>query len=163
MAIALLLGAHIDNTHHSKYDLESLMYVSFFCATMLKGPYDTWRTQDDFKALESTPMREWFDLRDLEATYKQMGRKKVSHMEIFETSIIEKMAPYFAPLFPGFRKLKNAVFPSGQGYTNSSINHRAIIKIFNDILSDLPEQYRVAAPEKPKRGVKRTLAREFIQ
>jgi hypothetical protein len=92
-----------------------------------------------------------------------MGRKKVSHMEIFESSIIEKMAPYFAPLFPGFRTLKNAVFPSGEGYTNSPINHSAMIAIFNNILSDLPEQYRVAAPEKPKRGVKRTLLREFIQ
>lgn len=165
MAIALLLGAHIDNTHHSKYDLESLMYVTFFCATMLKGPYDAWRTEVDFKALESTPMREWFDLRDLEATYKQMGRKKVSHMTIFETSIIQKMAPYFEPLFPGFRNLKNAVFPkSGEDdFTNSPIDHDTIITIFNNILSSLPAQHRVAAPEKPKRGVKRPLPRKFIQ
>ena len=112
MAIALLLDALKDNTHYAKYDLKSLMYVSFFCATMLKGPYDDWRTEVDFKAQESTPMREWFDLRDLEATYKQMGQKKVSHMEIFKSSIIEKMAPYFKPLFPGFYALKDAFFPT---------------------------------------------------
>ena len=163
MAIALLLDAHIDNTHHAKYDLESLMYVCFFCATMLKGLYDDWRTEVDFRAQESTLMREWFDLRDLEATYKQMGRKKVSHMAIFESSIIEKMAPYFQPLFLGFRALKNAVFPPGGEYTNSPINHDTMITIFNDILSNLPEQHTVAAPMRPKRGVKRALPCKFIQ
>lgn len=163
MAIALLLDALKDNTHYAKYDLESLMYVSFFCATMLKGPYDDWRTEVDFKAQESTPMREWFDLRDLEATYKQMGRKKVSHMAIFKSSIIEKMAPYFKPLFHGFHVLKAAVFPPGEGYTNSPINHNTIITIFNDILANLPKEHTIAAPMKPKRGVKRTLPREFIQ
>ena len=164
MAIALLLGASVeDTTHYAKYDLESLMYVTFFCATMLKGPYDSWRTELDFRAQESTPMREWFDLNQLEGTYKQMGRKKVSHMEIFEPSIIQKMAPYFAPLFPGFINLRNAVFPPGSQYTNSPINHNTMITIFNDILSGLPQEHRVPAPilTMPKRGVKRT--REFIQ
>jgi len=163
MAIALLLGGDADTTHYSKYDLESLMYVTFFCATMLKGPYDSWRTELDFSAQQSTPMREWFDLRQLEGTYKQMGRKKVSHMEIFESSIIQKMSPYFEPLFPGFRTLRNAVFPPGRGYIDSPINHDAIITIFNDILSGLPGEHRVAAPIpiQPKRGIKRN--REFIQ
>ena len=88
MAITLLLGADADTTHYSKYDFESLMYVTLFCATMLKGPYNSWRMELDFSAQQSTPMREWFDLHQLEGTYKQMGHKKVSHMEIFESSII---------------------------------------------------------------------------
>ena len=161
MAIALLLGGDGDSTHHSKYDLESLMYVTFFCATMLKGP-GSWRTEKEFKDQQSTPMREWFDLRCLEGTYKQMGRTKVSHMEIFESSIIQKMAPLFKPLFPGFRRLRDAVFPPGKGYTDSPITHDAIINIFNDMLSNLPEEHRVAAPIliKPKQGVKRS--REFL-
>lgn len=150
MAIALLLGAHNDNTHHAKYNLESLMYVSFFCATMLKGLGDDWQMEVEFKAQESTPMREWFDLHDLEATYKQMGKKKVSHMVIFESSIIEKMAPYFEPLFPGFRALKKAVFPPREEYTNSPINHDTMIAIFNAILSDLPKEHTIALPTRPK-------------
>jgi hypothetical protein len=165
MAIALLLGANAggDITHYAKYDLESLMYVTFFCATMLKGPYDSWRTEHDFKAQESTPMREWFDLNRLEGSYSQMGRMKVSHMEIFEPSIIQKMAPYFKPLFPGFTDLRNTVFPPGSKYTDSEIKHDAMITVFNKILSGLPQEHRVAAPMPtiPKRGVKRT--REFIQ
>ena len=163
MVIALLLDALKDNTHCTKYNLESLMYVSFFCATMLKGPYDDWRMEVNFKAQESTPTREWFDLRDLEATYKQIGQKKVSHMEIFKSSIIEKMAPYFKPLSPGFYALKDAVFPPGEGYINSPINHNTIITIFNDILSHLPKEHTISVVMKPKWGIKHTLPHEFIQ
>jgi hypothetical protein len=108
-------------------------------------------------------MREWFDLSDLENTYKQMGRKKVSHMELFKDSIIEKMTPYFEPLFSGFWLLRDTVFPPGKGYVNSPITHDAMKAIFNDILSGLPEEYRVAAekPKKRKRHDRHTC--EFLQ
>lgn len=158
MAIGLLYNGEKDNIHHAQYDLESLMYVALFCATMLKGPNDSWRLDADFKALHSIPMQEWFDLRDLEATYKAMGRRKVSHMALFEDSIISKMDPYFSPLFDGFLALKNAVFPPGAGYFNSPITHDVMIKIFNNILSGLPKEHTAAS--QMKRGVKRT--REFV-
>ena len=108
-------------------------------------------------------MREWFDLCRLEGIYKQMGCEKVSHMEIFESLIIQKMSPYFEPLFPGFHTLRNAVFPPRREYIDSPINHDAIITIFNDILSGLPGEHRVATPIpiQPKQGIKYT--HEFIQ
>ena len=73
------------------------------------------------------------------------------------------MAPFFKLLFPGFRPLRDAVFPPGKGYTDSPITHDAIITIFNDMLSNLPEEHRVAAPIsiKPKPGVKHSC--EFLQ
>ena len=42
MAIALLLNGASETDHYAKYDLESIMYVLFYCATMLKGLNDCW-------------------------------------------------------------------------------------------------------------------------
>ena len=152
MAIALLLDDGIGGIHHAKYDLESLMYVLFFCATMFKGPNGTWRNETDFKAYSSIPLREWFDLRSLEQSYAKMGRTKVGHMAVFEDAVIKKMAPFFSPLFPGIRQLKDAVFPPGTvSYHDSPITHMQMIDIFNKILADLPEEHTM------KRGIKRNL------
>ncbi|KAF8798240.1 hypothetical protein BYT27DRAFT_7048492, partial [Phlegmacium glaucopus] len=99
--------------HHAKYDLESLMYVLFFCATMLKGPNGTWRKEDDFRVHRSISLREWFDLRSLNHSYAKMGHTKISHMVVFENAVIKRMDPFFSPLFPGIHQLKDAIFPSG--------------------------------------------------
>jgi hypothetical protein len=152
MAIALLLDESNGGTHHAKYDLESLMYVLLFCATMLDGPNDTWRQEADFQAYRSIPLREWFDLRHINQSYTKMGRTKTSHMVHFEESVIQNMAPFFSPLFPGIRQLKDAVFPPGtqsSGFRDSPIDHRRMIDIFNHILATLPEE------RKTRRGIKR--------
>jgi hypothetical protein len=150
MAIALLLDVDTDGLHHAKYDLESLMYVFFYCGTMLKGPKYRWRDEADFKAYTSIPMREWFDLRGLESSYAKMGRTKISHMAVFENTIIDRMDKYFSPLFQGFRQLKEAVFPPGESYTKSPINHQRMIEVFNDILANLPAEHTTM------RGIKRS-------
>lgn len=158
MAIALLLDIDKGGDHYAKYDLESLMYVMLFCATMLKGPNGTWRSEADFKGYQSVPLREWFDLRSLEHSYRRMGRSKASHMLYFEEAVIRKMDPYFSPLFPGIRQLKEAIFPAGiTDYSNSQIDHQKMIDIFNDILANLPEEHTA------KRGVKRSLPSKFLQ
>lgn len=153
MAIALLLDESNGGTHHAKYDLESLMYVLLFCATMLDGPNDTWRQEADFKAYRSIPLREWFDLRHINQSYTKMGRTKTSHMVHFEEAVIQKMAPFFSPLFPGIRQLKDAVFPPGtqsSGFHDSPINHKQMIDIFDYILATLPEECKTI------RGIKRS-------
>lgn len=155
MAIALLLNGASETVHYAKYDLESIMYVAFYCATMLKGPNDSWRGEDDLKA-QSVPMQEWFDLRQLEASYTQMGRTKASHMVFFERTIISKMNPYFTPLFSGFRALKESLFPDSDSLTNSPIDHKTMIATFNSILHDLPEEHTVATLM--KRGTKRVVS-----
>jgi hypothetical protein len=107
----------------------------------------------DFKACSSTPLREWFDLHSLKASYARAGRAKLSHMTLFEESIIKRMAPFFSPLFPGFHDLKNAVFPNQESYTNSPIDHATMINIFNTILAGLPKEHTAATAM--KRGMKR--------
>jgi len=157
MAIALLLDDNAGGIHHAKYDLESLMYVMFYCGTMLKGPNGSWREEVDFKAHRSIPMREWFDLRCIKSSYAKMGRIKISHMTVFDDAIIKRMDSFFSPLFPGFRQLKEAAFPPGtDSYANSQIDHQKMIDIFNSILTNLPEEHTT------KRGVKRSLPGEFL-
>lgn len=164
MAITLLLGVDTDGTHHAKFDLESLMYVLFFCATMLKGPNDTWRNENDFKAYNSIPLREWFDLRHLDQSYAKMGHTKISHMVLFEDAVIKRMAPFFSPLFPGIRQLKDAVFPPGiESYGNSPIDHPHMIDIFNNILTNLPEEHTRGVKRGPEEhtsmcGIKRSIS-----
>jgi hypothetical protein len=161
MAIAVL--SMEDDTgyiHHAKYDLESLMYVAFYCATMLKGPNGNWREESDFKVHTSVPLREWFDLRRLKGSYRSMGRIKIGHMTTFDTSVLKKMDPFFSPLFPGFRQLRDAFFPPGTdtlSYFDSCITHPKMIAIFNDILTNLSEEHTT------KRGLKRSLSSESIQ
>ena len=157
MAIALLLDVDAGGIHHSKYDLESLMYVMFFCATMLKGPNYMWRKEVDFMAYHSVPLREWFDLRSLNQSYAKMGRTKIGHMVVFENAVIDRMDPFFSPLFPGIRQLKDAVFPPGTAsYHNSPITHTQMIKIFNNILATLPEEHTT------QRGTKQSLTSEYL-
>lgn len=160
MAIALLLNNENGGDHHAKYDLESLFYVLLFCATMLKGPNGTWRSENDFTSYQSIPLREWFDLRSFEHSYKKMGRAKASHMMFFEDTVIQKMDPFFSPLFPGIRQLKKAIFPptaESTDYSNSPIDHQQMINLFNDILANLPEEHTA------KRGIKRSLPSKFLQ
>jgi len=159
MAIALLLGVDTDGLHHAKYDLESLMYVLFYCGTMLKGPKGHWREEADFKAHSSIPMREWFDLRGLESSYAKMGHTKISHMAVFENAIIERMYTFFPPLFHGFHQLRDAIFPLSLGsrsYTNSPINHQRMIEILNDVLANLPAEHTTM------RGIKRSHPSEYL-
>ena len=47
---------------YAKYIIE-LIYVAFYCATMLKGPNDSWRVEADLTG-QSIPMNEWFDMPD---------------------------------------------------------------------------------------------------
>lgn len=155
MAIALLLGGAVETVYYAKYDLESLMYVAFYCATMLKGPNDSWRVEADLEG-QSIPMKEWFDSRRLDSSFGQMGRTKIGHMALFELAIIERMDAYFSPLFPGFRSLKAAVFPNSETYGNSPIDHTVMIDIFDAILEDL-------APDSVTRGTKRVHPGEFVQ
>lgn len=155
MAIALLLNGASETLHYAKYDLESIMYVTFYCATMLKGPNDSWRRTDELKA-QSVPMQEWFDLRQLEGSYTQMGRTKASHMVFFERTIISKMDSYFTPLFSGFRELKEALFPNSDSLIDSPIDHKTMITIFNSILRNLPTEHTVATSM--KRGTKRAVS-----
>lgn len=105
-------------------------------------------------------MQEWFDLRQLETSYKQMGRKKASHMIFFEDTIIKKMDKYFSPLFPGFRALKQAVFPNTESFSESPIDHDTMIVVLNTMLQDLPKEYTVATQR--KRGTKRACAGQFV-
>src|SRR5438270_13754744 len=160
MAIALLVNGATDSIHHAKYDLKSLMYVAFYCATMLKGPNDSHRTKADFKAQSSIPMLELFDLHCLETSYAHMGHTKLGHMILFEDAIIQRMDSYFSLLFPGFRTLKDAVFPGKDFYTDSPINHDTMIGIFGDMLNNLPNEHRVATLM--KQGVKCIHPSEFI-
>jgi len=80
MAIALLLTGATETLHYAKYDLESLMYVAFYCATMLKGPNDCWRVEDDLEG-QIIPMKEWFEPR---YPFGQMG---MGHLALFEEAI----------------------------------------------------------------------------
>lgn len=156
MAIALLANGAVNNIHHAKYDLESLMYVAFYCATMLKGPNNTWRESADCKAHTSIPMREWFDVSCIDYSYGKMARTKLGHMTMFENSIINRMESYFSPLFAGFRALKSAVLPSPEDFVSSPIVHDVMISIFNEILESLPAEHTVAT--QMKRGTKRRRA-----
>lgn len=160
MAIALLMNGATETVHYAKYDLESLMYVAFYCATMLKGPNDSWRVEGDLKG-QSIPMREWFELLTFNSLYGKMGRTKIGHMALFEKAIIQKMDAYFSPLFPGFRALKAAVFPDSNSYFDSPINHDTMIRIFGDMLKDLPEGH--SANSFRKQGTKRVHSGESVQ
>jgi hypothetical protein len=133
MAIALLLNGAAETVHYAKYDLESLMYVAFYCATMLKGPNDSWRMEADLGG-QSIPMQEWFEPHHLDSSFGQMGCTKIGHMALFEDAIIKRMDGYFSPLFPAFRSLKAAVFPSNESYCDSPIDHNTMIYIFHNTL-----------------------------
>lgn len=156
MAISLLLSEAEGVIHEPRHDLESLFYVLIYCATMLKGPHGSWRVEDDFRSHISVPMREWFGLDGMESSYARMGRLKLGHMADFERAIIRRMDPYFSPLFSGLRILRDNAFPVQENtYVNSQLGHDGTIKIFNDILAQLPSKHTRREADPNKRGVKR--------
>ena len=89
------------------------MYVLFFCATMLKGPHQTWRKEVDLKAYNSVPLREWFDLHSLNQLYEKMGCTKIGHMVVFKSAVINRLDPLFPPSFQVFINLKMLSFHLG--------------------------------------------------
>ena len=99
MSIALLMNGAEGVIHEVKHDLESLFYVVIYCAMMLKGPHGSWQVDEDFKSYTSMPMKEWFSLVGMEFSYAHMGRLKLSHMEDFDCSIIQRMDCYFFQAF----------------------------------------------------------------
>lgn len=147
MSISLLMNGAEGVIHEVKHDLESLFYVAIYCATMLKGPHGSWRVDEDFKSYTSTPMKEWFSLGGMEFSYAHMGRLKLSHMEDFDHSIIQRMDRYFSPLFPGFQALRDAAFPLQKNtYVNCQLDYEPMIATFNDILASLPQKHTRPEP-----------------
>ena len=147
MSIALLMNGAEGVVHEVKHDLESLFYVVIYCATMLKGPHGSWRVDEDFKSYTSMLMKEWFSLAGMEFSYAHMGRLKLSHMEDFDRSIIQRMDRYFSPLFPGFQALRDAAFPLQKNtYVNCQLDYKPMIATFNEILASLPQKHTRPEP-----------------
>lgn len=160
MAISLLMKGAEGVIHEARHDLESLFYVIIYCATMLKGPHQCWRVEDDFKSYTSVPLKDWFGLQGMERSYAHMGRVKMGHLEDFEGSIVGKMDKYFSPLFLGIQTLRDVAFPRAKDtYVNAQLDWKKMTDILNKILAGLPENHtrreaKPAAVEKVQ-GVKR--------
>ena len=133
MALDILLSRAKRVQHKPQFDLESLFYVLIYLCINLKGPQNQIHTADNL-SFSSFPVAEWFSA---EGSFTHLGHMKLSHLQTFETSVLDFFAPYFNDLKPCIRALHLALCPTGDLH-NSPITHDKMIAIFKDILSTLP-------------------------
>ena len=135
MAIDILLSRAQGVQHKPQFDLESLFYVLIYLCINLKGPQNRIRNLDDLSSFTSFPVAEWFSAK---GSFARLGRTKLSHLQTFETSVLDFFAPYFDDLKPCVRALHLALCPTGDS-RNSPITHERMIAIFEETLTALPE------------------------
>jgi hypothetical protein len=140
--------------HAPCHDLESIFYVLIYAITIFKGP-DRTRKIEDYDALSSIPVLEWFEM---EYSFRHMARLRIGHLCDFNNAILNKMDGYFQPLFPFLRKLVHAFFPDHHSTANdynNKMNAQMMIDLFNEEYNKLKaseSKQSVQMTERGKRG-----------
>ena len=132
MAVELLLEKP-GIRHTPQHDLESLFFVLVYLCTNLSGP-GAIRTQDELRVHSTIPLSAWFRVS---STLHQIGLHKIGTLCTFESSILNRFAPYFNELKPCISRLYKAIYGDRFPGTPSNVSHDEVIQIFTDTLDSL--------------------------
>jgi hypothetical protein len=74
----------------------------------------------------SLPIRSWFRKDKI----KEIGYRKLAHVECFDAAIIPKFAAYWADFVPFVRELITACFPSKASFPNE-LKYEKVLEILD--------------------------------
>jgi hypothetical protein len=102
MAIEALLNPKF--VHKPQHDLESILYIILCICTFVPGPGLSLYEAD---VRVSPPISSWFSGDE----NREIGCRKVAHLESYDTAILPNFAPYWRDFAPFVGDLIKACFP----------------------------------------------------
>jgi len=102
MAIEALLNPKF--VHKPQHDLESILYIILCICTFVPGPGLSLYKVD---VRVSPPISSWFSGDE----NREIGCRKVAHLESYDTTILPNFAPYWCDFAPFVGDLIKACFP----------------------------------------------------
>jgi hypothetical protein len=105
MAIEALLGFSPNFIHKPHHDLESMLYVILYVCTVVRGPGLLLNESDT--STMSLPIRTWFSNNEI----REVGYRKLAHLECYDHSILANLAPYWHDFTPFVKDLIVSFFP----------------------------------------------------
>jgi len=108
MAIEALLGINRTFVHEPRHDLESILYIILYVCTFVCGPgLPLLRSRQLETHPVSPPIRTWF----CDAGIREIGSRKLAHLECYEAAILPYFTPYWRDFAPFAKELIILCFP----------------------------------------------------